>query len=815
MARPFKGISFCSTGISNHQHSEIHKIIISLGGIFTDGLLGDTQVLIMDDTNKYTKKYRYCVRQRPDMIFLEKKVLVEFYELWQSGEDITRQNEYQQFDNNHSARMLYVLRQESDMPLANFLIFIGRINPLKDNCNVKDLVEITKELGCSKVDGQRLDLGLIGKHADATDQIFIANQETSTRQRSAALNGLPIVHYKWLLDCQKRGAALEYDPYYLVGNTQGQTFEEIGSGSCACWEDLKRLRNLETSIERMNSDYDEERNTHPSILLNKFKPEGGKLWQRVMSSNTNDNKNKHSSGQNQLESKHIKTPIPASRQSSTVSNNLMLRKSPERLKPIFDNCTFGINEKFPSKHHRILLKVIKKNGGTIVTSPLTDPDYLIVPSNVPWDELDTPDETSQKSIIVTEFFIERCLHYKELIHPPDSWSKPFLFTNNFHLEASPNLIHKYKEGERNISVSITGFQGVELLHLTKILHLLEGKGIHFSENVNKSTDLLLINIAALPSLDPSFSLWQNNYSDLFQLNKKQLNNENDNQTAVFRNSLKRKLAFVKHVNDIRVTSPAFIMDIFRKTSHFLNPLDTKDCQIRINDRDWCIICPKGRTNDHELRIIKGPLLEHGKNQNTTLNVSSRSKEMVKVRKPTHIKPRSHMISKSIYKAMNGSSDGKLSPISSSSSIKKTMKENVKDIINTVNQPTPAARIKRKVSDSSSVSLNLSEVPNLSRSSSNLDHNIKVSGFNTKRQMIEPGIIKEGLDRTSSWGTMMSNENDHLKKEVDNPDTEVPIPHNNEDVVHTQIVYGAGTDNSKQNSVNRAPLTRHRTKELQL
>ena len=167
---------------------------------------------------------------------------------------------------------------------------------------------------------------------------------------------------------------------------------------------------------------------------------------------------------------------------------------------IFSDCSFVIHQKFPANHRSILTKIIVQNGGRVENSRMDsvyEHSYFVIPSDCPLDSFDDlPGIADDDDGIVTEFFVERCLYYQKLLDPIDSWSRPFLNTLDFQVLFSPKLLHHDVSSSSFLNVTITGFSGVELLHLTKILNFLKPMGIHYAEYLNMSTDILLINLAA-------------------------------------------------------------------------------------------------------------------------------------------------------------------------------------------------------------------------------------------------------------------------------------------------------------------------------
>lgn len=788
--KPFRGISFSTTGFDNDKvRTEISNCIIKLGGNVTSELIRENHVLVSGDYDRRkTRKYDFCVRHRPDIIFLDSKIIIELYELWKSGEDITERNRLREYSDN-KLRMLYLLKnQYADLPLSNCYIFIGRLSADLSRTTITELEDICHSLGCKNVDSKTLNTNVLSER-DQYNILFISDGSNGARQTAAARFHIPIVHYKWLLDCKKRFAMLSYNPYYVINNVKSTSYDEIGAEACDCWDTLDKIHHFETL---MNNEEEQTKSLQSSLLLNKFKPQGGKIWDKVMSNATTKTIERRPSADKN---------ITSSRQNSIFDD---MKPSHQGL--IFSNCSFTIHESFPSRHHRILLNVIKKNGGTIITSIHTNPDYMIIPSNIPMETLDIlPQTTSSDTYTVTEFFVERCLHYKSLINPPDTWSKPFYYTENFHIVPDPNIVHKREEHPNDLMIAMTGFQGVELLHMTKILKLLDNKGVTYTEYVNKHIDLLLLNISALTSIKENYVLWTNTYSDMFKLNKKHLQKDTEAQATVFRNSLKRKLGFVKQVGTIPATTPGMIMDIFRKTKHFVYSQDQTNRSIKINDRDWCIICPRSDSGNYEININK---YMQSKNSARAITSPLKHEEKPKSTRPIVSESRSLKMTKAIYNDINHS---KTSPTHSPQrSAMSNLRETAKEVMAKFQEPRRKSHAKRKPSGDSPF---LENVPNLSRSSSKMDSNIEVPTFNPKRPKLDNATM-DPVQRSSSWGTMMSN-SPHKHSKDDPSDTSISMSDKETNTMLTQVVYGNESDRAKKNKGTHKALTRHQSKKLEL
>lgn len=569
--KPFQGLTFCPTGIADEAVSRaLLRRIVKLGGVYSKDLTKQVNVLVSGPQGIVdTPKYAFAVRYRHDIVFVCTSAIDELYELWLAGEDITfaSHSTYKSIRATRD-RMLAVLQSRYTAPaLRDFYLFIGRITD--PDHPIAELTALCRSQGCYKCNPNHFVKEVKTLHNNL-EVLFITDHNQGARVDAARAKNVPIVHFKWVLDCHRRGARIPYDPHYLLDNVAGQRLAEIGQGACECLPLVLQLRkpdsgsSNETGIGHLE-DADDIQASKP-VVSKKFLPTGHKLWENTMSK----------------EGQSLKTGS-----SSNLLAKVRESTNSERQDPgLFHQKYFSIDICFPERHRSILEKVIQDNDGVIASEQHAD--YHIIPYSKPLSQIlsDNP-----KVKLVTEFFVERCLHYKKLIDPLDSWCKPFLQTSDFEILPSKKLSNGFQNG-LGLRVSITGFQGVELLHLIKILELLKPMGIEYAEYLNNSTDLLLVNLSALPSIPSTHKLWNNSYSDLF----KEALEGSTNTNPVFRNSLKRKIEYVKTQHSIPAVTPAFLWEIFSCSAK--NPEYT----IHINNINWCIICPKGTKTDFECRV---------------------------------------------------------------------------------------------------------------------------------------------------------------------------------------------------------------------
>lgn len=216
-------------------------------------------------------------------------------------------------------------------------------------------------------------------------------------------------------------------------------------------------------------------------------------------------------------------------------------------KGLFEGFTFSYLNFTKDQEDKLCL-VIKEHGGEVnEEADIKNVAFMLVPS------------TEQRQIlsqrfadkILSEWFIERCLHYNRIII--DSWSIP-----------RPFLQLKYK-----FKVHITGFGPMEHAHLRKLIINL---GLIFSQELTSDCNFLVSNLALL---------------GLTRFNSPQLFNYKFNDLLTSRNkatidpiNTKRKINSAKKW-DIPVVSIAFIWELSQ-----LGVLPD------VLDPTWCIFAPQ-------------------------------------------------------------------------------------------------------------------------------------------------------------------------------------------------------------------------------
>ncbi|KAL6937972.1 hypothetical protein ACO0RG_004498 [Hanseniaspora osmophila] len=692
----FANITFCATCISSDAKlTEIFKMVHKMGGLYSTDLSSAVDVLVLDSSELSheilfsSRKYKYVVDHRPDVVVMDLKALRAMHFAWMNNS----LHPYFNSNSTHASKLsasdmkLLVLklvrRKFAYKPLELLLkkyIFIGRVDFQDSNDpQIRDITALTvydilkKSFPLATFIGDTKDKTATTSTTTTTtttttitnttarapvidyqrymtsssknESVFITTTLNGTRTEAAKQDGVPLVHPRWVMDCELRGCLIDYNHYLLKNfhkNNQMAPYSQIGVGAnlIPCWNDLIEMRKEAELHQQKDDNIFDFENKEDEIILDNSNmvktARNGTVWNKMIDKSLNP-----SNDTMKQMHRHEISNSNSKKDKDFIKHNKKLE--------IFTNCSFYAYQ-FNDKHYKILDTIIAKNGGflqkynkstiddllenTRTHSVNSTPSsynstktFIIVPHNFQVDFL--PDflwqlgkNQIQKSRIelITEFFIERCLHYNQLV-PLDHWCKPF-FTKNLHVYKKLERINTPNKKYSKLNLAITGFQGVELLHLTKILNLINTElpdcGLHFSQFLNKKTDLLLINLSFFHNTIPrTNALWyKNKYADLFEMEYQSLHNaktdpHNDqkdrfaknyentpqresNVEKLHKDSVKKKLEFIKKIKPIPSCTPGVLFEIFEKalnknTSIFAEPTDN---EVHLNDKSWCVTCPK-------------------------------------------------------------------------------------------------------------------------------------------------------------------------------------------------------------------------------
>jgi DNA replication regulator DPB11 len=465
--------------------------------------MSDVTVLIVGDRD--TDKFKFSVRNRSDVKFIRPEAILEIHKRWINNED-------------HKDPDALSLDRFTLPIFHGFKVCLSRINTDK-HFNTEDrdeLIRLIRDCG-----------GDVSDSLTGSSACVITNEKSGKRYTMAKKWKIPNVHPLWVLHCVKRKAALEFD-YYNIDKVQE---DSIGEGSCTVWDDLKKRKR-----KRILAEEEEQIKKKPEFwndILNEAK-------KQVASAKKKDKDVWDDKG-HETEREKIDVIIQPAKKPSFTQQNVISK--------LFQGKSFKL-EFFDDDKTATLVRTIQSHSGKIMTD--SSPSYIIIPSDFPTLNIPQLFYESADTQIMTEFFIERCLHYKDL--KEGIWGKPFY---------QPLL------DPPDLSICITGFQGIELLHVTKMISL---SGFKFCDFLTKDRDILIVNYDLLRA--KSGEHLTKKYPSLFDESFK----KKATQTSI--QSTRNKLNFSRK-NSIPILTITFLFESFYNGMVF-----------NINSKDCCIYCPK-------------------------------------------------------------------------------------------------------------------------------------------------------------------------------------------------------------------------------
>lgn len=554
MSKPFLDLTFCCTGIGHSQRQQLNEKITALGGSFYTDLMSLVQYLVVG--NRDTEKYKYSVRYRHDISFLAPSAIESIYDLWKKGQDAL-------FDKNiHSLPVFSnftVCVARIDRPPgedANKLMSerfrkppaqsIPKIMP-KDPFLTECVVEIMSKLGAT-----------VSTTLTQSCNILVAANASGKRYVMAKQWKIPVVHPIWIFDSCLREAALVLEDYGLTLD-----FNPYNNTSFI-WKKL--------FLSRLNQSNPKISNNLPDRLRPLIK--NTEIWTSIMDSAHPLLAKEGQSdqwGENEL----------SDHEDKNVDDGFELAKPvrPEdNSSSLFEGLVFlPLGLTVPEQ--AVLKNVVESHKGRIVNSS-EDPQIthvVMLVKNGPQTELmllmlssTIKRRINTRSVsIVTNWFIERSIYYGKICN--DSWARPML-----------GIVPSRSRSQ----VCITGFTGVELLHLEKLVTYLN---LEFCETLNSSRDILIVNINLFRA---SF---MKSSPKLFEYKAKEAlecpiyaSGSGSNSVSIL--SSKNKMAAARKW-DIPIVSLAFLWEMVTILEGQPN-LMTPD----ISDLQWCIFAPKVGAN---------------------------------------------------------------------------------------------------------------------------------------------------------------------------------------------------------------------------
>lgn len=591
MSQPFIGQTFCCTGIDYSQRQLLADRISALGGSFCADLTSLVSFLVVGDRN--TEKYKYSVRYRHDICFLDSSVVDDIYNRWKAGEDLT-------FDSTlhrlpvFSGLDICVARIERPLEEEASRLMSERFRNPSKQAFPKDMP--TDPFLTDSVSSILSRLGAtVSTTLTRARTLLIATSASGRRYEMAKQWGIPVLHPIWVYDSCLREAALILADYELSDD-----FNTYNTTSFV-WKKLF-LSRLSPKVINTISDRRFER-----LPVKK----SSEIWTSIMES-AHPLLSKETYGD-----KWDETSLSEEEANDVQGDDKTVKSKThnESSAGLFTGLFFlPLGLTIPEQ--KVLKNVVESHGGTVVSSsddpkvshliilvrngPQTKLMLLLLPSSV-------KRRIHEKSIsIVTNWFIERCIYYGKICD--DAWARPML-------GIVPLRVRR--------KVCITGFTGVELLHLEKLVSYLN---FEFCQTLNSTRDLLVVNINLFKSsfLKSSPKLFDYKTNEILEC-PIYANNNASNSISVL--SSKNKLSAARKW-EIPIVSLAFLwhtLVILEGKANLITP-DVADAQ-------WCVCAPRPGKSKSLFVQSNSPTGFNSLNESTLLEKGPENNENIRLPSP--------------------------------------------------------------------------------------------------------------------------------------------------------------------------------------
>ncbi|CAJ2506715.1 Uu.00g079010.m01.CDS01 [Anthostomella pinea] len=465
-SKPFRGQVLCCTNIEADQRSEIAQRTADMGGVHKYDLTPDVTHLIVGDYN--TAKYRHVARGRNDVKPMAAGWVDAVRALWMEDQQI----DFVTLENKWTLKTF-----ESRGGIPNSLIPEARersrlvccLTGFEDN-DIRSMIEDKVRANGGEYVG---DLSRRVTH-------LIVNKPEGKKYAAARKWEIRTVSIEWLHDSVERGMILNeecYDPTLPL--------EERGKDAWTRNQPPK-IHPRKRVREGPSTAAEEGRRKLRKSASMKLNSQRDGLWGDILDQNQSADLSK-SMTEHREPSAPTAPSVPVADSIAPATEDVgsmpppRTDDLPSHREGVFAGCRFFVHG-FPRPREEFVSGFLASHGGQISTS-LEDvaslshgepryQRYLLVP------QLSQPDSHPQLPEgvhIITEFFIERCIHNKTLFSPYD------------HVLGQP-FPHFPIDGFQDLTICSAGFRNEQLNQVEKSIVQL---GAKYSEWLNAQSSLLV------------------------------------------------------------------------------------------------------------------------------------------------------------------------------------------------------------------------------------------------------------------------------------------------------------------------------------
>ncbi|KAL8304505.1 hypothetical protein RB597_004338 [Gaeumannomyces tritici] len=494
-AHPFHGIVVCCTSIAPEQRSDLASKTHELGGSHKYDLTPDVTHLIVGEYD--TPKYRHVAKERPDIMPMAAGWIQAVRDLWTKDAPI-------KFKELEKAWRLKTFETDGNLHSSSVASINDRgrlLICLTGFDDAQERQEITETVTANG-----------GEYTgDLTRKVthLVVNRPEGRKYAAAKTWGIHTVSIEWIRDSVERGMILDelrYDPLLPPRERGVGAWNRLQAKRAALG---KRPREGSSAAGAADAADDRKRKLRRTASQ-KLATQRAGLWGDILGEQQGQQQapTAEPAGQPKRESSaDAASSRSVSRQGSTVANQPPGGKNtpstvagqatqatqeapkapePSRLNlaadsPAFHSCVFHIHG-FSSRHAEILVNTVLSLGGQTVSTldelaaaQAVGPSahgILIVPQE---SQPETHPQLPTGVEMVTEFFIEQCMHKRRFCPPSEHViGRPF--------PRFPIV------GFETLGISTSGFTGPDLNQVDKAIRQL---GARYDERFTPKASLLV------------------------------------------------------------------------------------------------------------------------------------------------------------------------------------------------------------------------------------------------------------------------------------------------------------------------------------
>ncbi|KAI1842333.1 hypothetical protein JX266_011501 [Neoarthrinium moseri] len=464
-SKPFAGVVVCCTSIPADQRTEIANRVQEWGGIHKYDLTPDVTHLVVGDYD--TPKYRHVARERPDIKAMAAGWIDAVRALWTTDQEIN-------FAELEAEHQLKTFESSGGFPSST--------NP-QERERGRLLVCLT---GFEEHDRHYIEETVkanggsyVGDLSRRVTHLIVCKPEGKKYQAAKNWN-IITVSIEWLNDSVTRGMILDearYDPLLPK--------EQIGRGAIIKKE-MKRAPTVKRPREGANPEPDNGRRKLRKSASMRLSSQSLDLWNDILGSKQPSVDASKSMIERSMSESNAAALVskPAPMTNAAPQSFPLPQPSAEPTQPaegIFASCRFYIHG-FSTIRHAVARDALTSHGGQVSktledvasgehTEP-TDQRFLVVPQT---SQPDTHPRLPEGVHIVTEFYIERCIYGKQLLHP------------NEHVLGRPFPRFPI-DGFQELTICTAGLRDEQLYQVVRSITQL---GATYSEKLNKTCSVLV------------------------------------------------------------------------------------------------------------------------------------------------------------------------------------------------------------------------------------------------------------------------------------------------------------------------------------